>query len=268
MCSSAGDYMRFAQMMANGGELDGVRVHTGPRAEALAVEVGARAFTYGHDVVFGRGEYAPASAGGRRLMAHELVHTRQQAGPERLQRKPLAEEVDEELAAWAKAEGRSIDPEDKDFAFTVQEFAFTLIWEMDRAAPIKKPEKSDEVAEWTKKFKKAELLAGKILAAGKVDQKETRAMHILNAMARAGFSAEAVAGAAKITDASLAEHVYGYVLADAKSASADTLKKVSEFYAKEKSIGDNPLAGTLTDKQGAFEKSLSASSARSSAGPT
>jgi ElaB/YqjD/DUF883 family membrane-anchored ribosome-binding protein len=42
--------------------------------------VRARAYTIGQDVVFGAGEYAPETASGRRLLAHELTHVVQQAG--------------------------------------------------------------------------------------------------------------------------------------------------------------------------------------------
>jgi hypothetical protein len=70
-----------------GAEFRDVRVHTGPRAEALASGVQARAFTHGRDVVFGRGEYAPGSSRGRELMAHELTHVVQQSGGnQRIQR--------------------------------------------------------------------------------------------------------------------------------------------------------------------------------------
>jgi hypothetical protein len=55
-----------------------VRVHTGSSAEQSADEVGARAYTVGSNVVFARGEYAPHSADGRRLLAHELAHVVQQ----------------------------------------------------------------------------------------------------------------------------------------------------------------------------------------------
>lgn len=61
-----------------GRDLGGVRVHTGGEADAGARAVRARAYTVGRDIVFGRGEYAPASAGGRRLLAHELAHVVQQ----------------------------------------------------------------------------------------------------------------------------------------------------------------------------------------------
>ena len=63
-----------------GHDFSQVRVHTDARAAASARAVGARAYTVGRDVVFGPGEYRPATAGGRRLLAHELVHVVQQRG--------------------------------------------------------------------------------------------------------------------------------------------------------------------------------------------
>jgi uncharacterized protein DUF4157 len=55
----------------------GVRIHTGEQAAAAAEAVEARAFTVGSDVVFGAGQYAPGTAAGRRLLAHELTHVAQ-----------------------------------------------------------------------------------------------------------------------------------------------------------------------------------------------
>src|SRR5271165_2676032 len=63
-----------------GSDLSGVRVHHDARAAESARAVGARAFAVGQDVVFGAGQYAPATTGGRRLLAHELAHTIQQSG--------------------------------------------------------------------------------------------------------------------------------------------------------------------------------------------
>jgi hypothetical protein len=57
-----------------------VRVHTDARAAASARAVNARAYTVGHDVVFGAGAYAPRSGRGVRLLAHELAHVVQQGG--------------------------------------------------------------------------------------------------------------------------------------------------------------------------------------------
>ena len=55
-----------------------VRVHTDSRAAESADSLNARAYTVGQHVVFGAGEYSPASAAGRRLLAHELTHVVQQ----------------------------------------------------------------------------------------------------------------------------------------------------------------------------------------------
>ncbi|HEX6747543.1 MAG TPA: DUF4157 domain-containing protein [Longimicrobium sp.] len=61
-----------------GHDFSRVRVHTDADAARAADAVRARAYTVGRDIVFGRGEYAPASAEGRRLLAHELTHVVQQ----------------------------------------------------------------------------------------------------------------------------------------------------------------------------------------------
>ncbi len=65
-----------------------VRVHADTTAASLNDALGARAFTVGNDVFFARGAYSPASAGGRHLLAHELVHVLQQRrGLSQLQRR-------------------------------------------------------------------------------------------------------------------------------------------------------------------------------------
>jgi hypothetical protein len=72
-----------------GAGLAQVRIHTGPQSAESAARLGARAYTVGDDIVFGRGEYAPYDAAGRHLLAHELVHVTQQrsqpGGPVRRQ---------------------------------------------------------------------------------------------------------------------------------------------------------------------------------------
>ncbi len=72
-----------------GRDFTGVRIHTGPRAADTARAVNARAFTLGRDIVFGSGQFAPDTHGGRRLLAHELAHVVQQnqrMGPAKIQR--------------------------------------------------------------------------------------------------------------------------------------------------------------------------------------
>ena len=55
-----------------------VRVHKGKEADSLNKEINARAFTYGKDIYFKDGHFQPDSKDGQKLIAHELVHTRQQ----------------------------------------------------------------------------------------------------------------------------------------------------------------------------------------------
>jgi hypothetical protein len=57
-----------------------VRVHCDPAAARSARDVGAEAYTVGHNIVFGTGRYQPASRSGRALLAHELTHVVQQSG--------------------------------------------------------------------------------------------------------------------------------------------------------------------------------------------
>ena len=55
-------------------DLHRVRIHTGELAAASSRAISAAAYTVGHDIVFAAGRYAPATGGGRRLLAHELAH--------------------------------------------------------------------------------------------------------------------------------------------------------------------------------------------------
>lgn len=61
-----------------GASLDDVRVHHDAYANTTAHDLRARAFTLGSHIVFARGEYAPTTERGRRLLAHELTHVIQQ----------------------------------------------------------------------------------------------------------------------------------------------------------------------------------------------
>jgi hypothetical protein len=61
-----------------GHDFSRVRVHSDPRASESAQAVGALAYTVGKNIVFGTGQYRPASAEGGRLLAHELAHVVQQ----------------------------------------------------------------------------------------------------------------------------------------------------------------------------------------------
>ncbi len=57
-----------------------VRVHDDAPAARSASDLGARAWTFGNDIAFGRGMYAPSTPFGDALLGHELRHVVQQQG--------------------------------------------------------------------------------------------------------------------------------------------------------------------------------------------
>ena len=80
-----------------------VRVHTGEKAAKSAQSIQAKAFTTGQDIVFGSGQFAPESAEGKRLLAHELTHVVQQQHMPTIQRDPTGQpsETDDDPATAA-----------------------------------------------------------------------------------------------------------------------------------------------------------------------
>jgi hypothetical protein len=62
-----------------GRDFSQVRVHTDETAEQSARDVSAHAYTAGHNIVFGAGQFAPGTHEGQRLLAHELTHVVQQS---------------------------------------------------------------------------------------------------------------------------------------------------------------------------------------------
>ena len=70
---------RSSMEKAFGSDFSNVRVHTDHKAEWLNQSLNARAFTTGQDIYFRQGEYQPGSQSGKKLLAHELVHTIQQS---------------------------------------------------------------------------------------------------------------------------------------------------------------------------------------------
>jgi hypothetical protein len=61
-----------------GHDFSQVRVHTDIQAAESTREVHALAYTVGRNIVFGLGQYVPATHAGKRLLAHELTHSVQQ----------------------------------------------------------------------------------------------------------------------------------------------------------------------------------------------
>ncbi len=71
-----------------GADFSRVRLHTGAESEQLNREVDAQAFTHGRDIYLGARAPDIASGAGKQLLAHELTHTLQQGGVQRLRRHP------------------------------------------------------------------------------------------------------------------------------------------------------------------------------------
>jgi hypothetical protein len=71
-----------------------VRVHADARAVGLSQALRAEAFTYGNDIYFNARRFAPGSAEGKSLLAHELAHTIQQRGAveRKIQRREVCDE--------------------------------------------------------------------------------------------------------------------------------------------------------------------------------
>ncbi len=63
-----------------GTDFSNVRLHTDSQAAQLSQNINAKAFTYGNDIYFNKGQYNPTADSGQHLIAHELTHVVQQNG--------------------------------------------------------------------------------------------------------------------------------------------------------------------------------------------
>jgi hypothetical protein len=94
-----------------GRDFSAVRVHTGPLADQSARHINAHAYTAGHNMVFGAGQFAPGTQEGRRLLAHELTHVVQQsASAASPSAKPTVQRQPAAPAAAAPAAPAAPDP--------------------------------------------------------------------------------------------------------------------------------------------------------------
>lgn len=93
-----------------GADFRQVRIHTDSQASQSAAAVAAKAYTAGRDVVFGRGNYAPNTREGKRLLAHELAHVIQQsrggATPNANPNSPLERAANTAAASMANHQGQ------------------------------------------------------------------------------------------------------------------------------------------------------------------
>jgi len=88
-----------------GSNFSEVRIHTDAEADELSQQLGAEAFTTGHDVFFREGAYQPESESGKGLIAHELTHVVQQQAVPVLQRQEEEEELEMKPAQTLEQSG-------------------------------------------------------------------------------------------------------------------------------------------------------------------
>jgi hypothetical protein len=85
-----------------------VRIHADEKANTSALALGARAYSVGPDIVFASGHYAPNTVEGRKLLAHELYHVKQDGGRRPSSGEPLVVDTPDspqERQAEAAAQG-------------------------------------------------------------------------------------------------------------------------------------------------------------------
>jgi len=96
------------QFMSNSFDTDfrSVKIHTGPEAVQMNQRMNTKAFTHSNNIFFNKGEYHPSSSRGKWLLAHELTHTIQQGGTDkvRMYRSPSSFNFGEKEDSFAKAD--------------------------------------------------------------------------------------------------------------------------------------------------------------------
>ncbi|MFE5873309.1 DUF4157 domain-containing protein [Streptomyces roseifaciens] len=137
-----------------------VRTHSDDQAAELAAGLHARAYTVGHDVVFGRDMYAPHTATGQALLAHELGHVVEQsaAGVRAVQR--------DDVAAPAPVAAKPADPETALGQRLVKEFpnGVALAFYQPMPDPINKEEARNAARTWAKREKALGVISPKVTA--------------------------------------------------------------------------------------------------------
>ncbi|MEU1820791.1 DUF4157 domain-containing protein [Streptomyces roseifaciens] len=137
-----------------------VRTHSDDRAARLAEGLHARAYTVGHDVVFGRDMYAPHTATGQALLAHELGHVVEQsaAGVRAVQC--------DDVAAPAPVAAKPADPEAALGQRLVKEFPNGVALAFYAPMPAEKEEARTAAQKWAKRENALAVTSGRIAASG------------------------------------------------------------------------------------------------------
>jgi hypothetical protein len=170
--------------------------------------------------------------------------------PKRRPAKTLDEELDEELQKHA-GDPRTLDPDHPRFAFTLQEHGFNLTH--DKFDLRTEPKNARAKAEWRRRFRKSELLAGRILAQSgpRVEQKEIRGQMLASDLATAGFVDEAMALARQITNRDNRAPVYDAVLSRPDKMKPAQVAEITKFHvSRQVALTAHPVLARLQSADG------------------
>ena len=234
---------------AFGHDFSRVRVFSSGETANAVRTAGSRAITYGPRIALAPGQWAPETATGRALIAHELGHVAQQAseGRPRLDHKTLDEEIDEELKAKT-GDPKSLDPNNAEYARSLHSYGSSITHKSPtELLPEPKDPKAKEA--WKRQFQKSANLADRILKGGPdVEQKENRAATLAADLATAGFIDEAMALAPRITDPDLRKFIYLEALGHpGKLSEAHAAKIAQDQAASATKCSDHALLTALGD---------------------
>ena len=115
-----------------GRDFSDVSLHTDYNAAEMSSSIGAKAFTYGSDIYFGRNQFSPDTAAGQHLIAHELAHVAQDSGKVSRQEDGKSNsssyETEDKLAAirWYSTNRKHLNPETFNTLYTSQDNKYNL----------------------------------------------------------------------------------------------------------------------------------------------
>ena len=248
-----------------GSDLSGVRLHTDQRAAEMSRGLNAQAFTYGTDIYFADGQYAPMASEGKKLLAHELAHVaqHQHQSQARISRKVSDADVDTDFQAWATKQSRKVNKNGPDYPQDLWDFVYSLIFDPATYMPLTKPTKAAEVAEWQKKFEKAEVVARWLIQlksssqnSSVQNQADSRAFGVLDALVQAGFVSQAVGQSSGLSDANR-KLLFEAILKNPSATELETI--VKDQCAGVADPASVPIVQTLIDGNASPLKSLDAS---------
>lgn len=130
-----------------GVDFHGVKVHTDAKSDQLNRSIQAKAFTTGQDIFFRKGAYEPGSRGGQELIAHELTHVVQQAGPNGISRNPSVNSLNVATSQFKNSDPASLIQRKVTLEFSDEGLPLTT-----EIADIKVDRPSNPLTQYTDKY--------------------------------------------------------------------------------------------------------------------